>query len=67
MRDMTQDQYYIDIHNAIDRVKEKVKYYNASYDNLSELERERFHQLQERLKHYNQRFNYIEEWFGIEL
>lgn len=67
MTDMTQDKYYIDIHNAIDSVKQKVKYYNSNYNNLSDLERKNLHQLEDRLKHYNECFNYIEEWFGIEL
>lgn len=62
---MTQDQHYIDIHESLERVKEKVRYYNAKYDTLNELERLRFKELQERLQHYNRKFEYIEEWFGI--
>lgn len=67
MRDMTQDQHYIDIHEALERIKDKVKYYNSNEHKLNEVERKRLIELQERVKYYNRKFEYIEEWYGIML
>lgn len=65
MRDMTQDPYYIDVHNAIETIKQKVKNYNESYDELTDKQKENLEQLEKRLEYYNSRFDYIEIWYGI--